>query len=170
MAKKTSLRDFQAYLAERLTSAAQGRASSSWLGLQAGEAHWLIDLADSGEIIQAPKLTQVPMTHPWFSGIANIRGNLYAVADFSMFCGSAPTARNNNARLLLVGTRYGNNASLLVSRMLGLKNPDDFSTETADSGAAPWEIARFSDSQGKIWRKLSVRALFENHEFMNIGA
>jgi twitching motility protein PilI len=92
------------------------------------------------------------------------------VVDFSMFCGSGPTARNNNARLLLVGTRYGTNAALLVSRMLGLKNPADFSPEKADSGAAQWEVARFSDTQGKIWRKLSVRALLENHEFMNIGA
>ena len=169
MAKKTSLRDFQAYLAERLTSAAQGRASSSWLGLLAGDAYWLIDLADSGEIIQAPKLTQVPMTQPWFAGIANIRGNLYAVADFSMFCGSAPTARNNNARLLLVGTPHGANASILVSRMLGLKNPENFTDEASDPTAPAWEEARFADEQGRVWRKLSIRALLDNHEFMNIG-
>lgn len=169
MAKKTSLRDFQTYLAERLKSAAQGRAASSWLGVLAGDTHWLIELADSGEIIQAPKLTQVPLTQTWFAGIANIRGNLHAVADFSMFCGGGPTARNNNARLLLVGTRHGANASLLVSRMLGLKNPEDFTAEAADPAAVPWEIARFSDSQGRIWRKLSVRALLDNQEFMNIG-
>jgi twitching motility protein PilI len=170
MAQKTSLRDFQAYLAERLTSAAKGHGASSWLGLQAGETHWLIDLTDSGEIIQTPRLTQVPLTHPWFAGVANIRGNLHSVVDFSMFSGGAPTARNSNARLLLVGTRYGTNAALLVSRMLGLKNPADFSPEAADSDASPWEVARFTDSQGKIWRKLSVRALLENHEYMNIGA
>lgn len=170
MAKKTSLRDFQAYLAERLTDAALGRAASSWLGLQAGDAHWLIDLADSGEIIQAPKMTQVPMTQPWFAGIANIRGNLHAVADFSMFCGGGPTARNNNARLLLVGSPHGSNASLLVSRMLGLKNPEDFTGEASDPSAVPWEVGRFSDGQGLIWRKLSVRALLDDHEFMNIGA
>lgn len=169
MAKKTSLRDFQTYLAERLKSAAQGRGASSWLGVLAGDTHWLIELADSGEIIQAPRLTQVPLTQPWFAGIANIRGNLHAVADFSMFCGGGPTARNNNARLLLVGTRHGANASLLVSRMLGLKNPEDFTEEEADPAAVAWEVARFSDTQGRIWRKLSVRALLDNPEFMNIG-
>lgn len=169
MAKKTSLRDFQAYLAERLKSAALGRGTSFWLGVLAGDTHWLIDLADSGEIIQAPKLTQVPLTQPWFAGIANIRGNLHAVADFSMFCGGGPTARNSNARLLLVGTRHGANASLLVSRMLGLKNPEDFQVEADGSSPMAWETARFSDGQGQVWRKLSVRALLDNHEFMNIG-
>jgi twitching motility protein PilI len=53
--------------------------------------------------------------------------------------------------------------------MLGLKNPEDFTAEAADPTAVPWEIARFSDSQGRIWRKLSVRALLDNQEFMNIG-
>ena len=86
-----------------------------------------------------------------------------------MFCGSTPTARNNNARLLLVGTPHGANASILVSRMLGLKNPEDFTEEAPDPAAAQWEAARFSDGQGRIWRKLSVRALLDNHEFMNIG-
>lgn len=89
MAKKTSLRDFQAYLAGRLTTAAQGRSASSWLGVRAGEENWLIDLSDSGEIVQALKLTAVPLTRPWFAGIANIRGSLHAVADFSVFCGGA---------------------------------------------------------------------------------
>ena len=46
MAKKTSLRDFQAYLAERILGAAQGRGASSWLGVQAGDDNWLIDLSD----------------------------------------------------------------------------------------------------------------------------
>ena len=81
MAKKTSLRDFQEYLAGRLLGAAQGRGASSWLGVQAGDDKWLIDLSDSGEIVQAPKLTAVPLTRPWFAGIANIRGSLHAVAD-----------------------------------------------------------------------------------------
>lgn len=169
MAKKTSLRDFQSYLAERLTSAAQGRASSSWLGLQAGDAFWLIDLAESGEIIQAPKLTQVPMTHPWFAGIANIRGNLHAVTDFSVFRGGAPTPQNANARLLLIGAKHGANAALLVSRMLGLKSPEDFTPEAQDSNEPSWAAQRFADPQGKVWRKLSVRELLADHDFMNIG-
>ena len=132
MAKKTSLRDFQEYLAGRLLGAAQGRGTSSWLGVRAGDDNWLIDLSDSGEIVQAPKLTAVPLTRPWFAGIANIRGSLYAVADFSVFCGGIPTPRNNNTRLLLVGSKHGANAALLVTRMLGLKNPDDFVAAAAD--------------------------------------
>lgn len=169
MAKKTSLRDFQEYLAGRLTTAAQGRGAASWLGIEAGNEAWVVDLYDSGEIVQAPQLAPVPLTRPWFAGIANIRGNLHAVTDFSVFRGGPPTPHNANARLLLIGVKYGANAALLVSRMLGLKNPEDFTAEPRDPSAAAWEAQRFADTQGKIWRKLSVRELLADHDFMNIG-
>ncbi|PKO35222.1 MAG: chemotaxis protein CheW [Betaproteobacteria bacterium HGW-Betaproteobacteria-7] len=169
MAKKTSLRDFQEYLAARLTTAAQGHGSSSWLGIEAGGETWLVDLADGGEIVQAPQLAPVPLTRPWFAGIANIRGNLHAVTDFSVFRGGSPTPQNTSTRLLLIGAKHGSNAALLVSRMLGLKNPDDFVPETGVADDPPWCAQRFSDTHGNIWRKLSVRDLLADHDFMNIG-
>jgi twitching motility protein PilI len=169
MTKKTSLRDFQEYLAGRLLGAAQGRAATFWLGVQAGEQNWLIDLPDCGEIVQTVKLTAVPLTKPWFAGIANIRGNLHTVVDFPMFCGGAPTPQNTNVRLLLVGGKHGTNCALLVTRMLGLKKPDDFTAGDADPAAPAWGALRFVDGQGNIWRKLSVRDLLTDNDFMNIG-
>jgi len=169
MARKTSLRDFQAYLTARLTNAALGHGASSWLGIEAGDESWLVDLADGGEIVQAPQLLPVPLTRPWFAGLANIRGNLHAVTDFSVFRGGAPIAHNSSRRLLLIGAKHGSNAALLVSRMLGLKNPEDFAPEALLPGESLWCAQRFSDSQGKIWRKLSVRELLADHDFMNIG-
>jgi twitching motility protein PilI len=169
MARKTSLRDFQEYLAVRLTTAAQGKGSSSWLGIEAGNEVWLVDLSDGGEIVQAPQLAPVPLTRPWFAGIANIRGNLHAVTDFSVFRGGPPTPQNANARLLLIGVKHGANAALLVSRMLGLKNPEDFTPAEPDASTPAWGAQRYADTQGKIWRKLSVRDLLADHDFMNIG-
>ena len=169
MAGKTSLRDFQEYLSGRLTGAAHGRSTSSWLGVLVGDENWLVDLSDGGEIVQALKLTPVPLTQPWFAGIGNIRGSLYAVADFSVFCGGTPTPQNSSTRLLLVGSKYGANVALLVNRMLGLKNPEDFVGESVDSAAPAWGAARFSDSQGQIWGKLSVRGLLADNDIMDIG-
>jgi twitching motility protein PilI len=170
MAKKTSLRDFQAYLAERLSAAARGQGAPAWLGLEAGGRQWLIDLAESGEIIQAPRFTRVPLTRPWFAGMANIRGNLHAVSDFSAFCGGTPTLINAHARLLLVGVRYGSNAALLVPQMLGLKKPENFTPAPADATLPAWGSACFTDAAGASWHKLSVRELLADPDFMNIGA
>lgn len=169
MSKKTSLRDFQAYLSDRLSDAAQGGGAASWLGVEAGDESWLVDLSDGGEIVQIVALEPVPMTRPWFAGIANIRGNLYAVTDFSMFRGGGPTRRGGSARLLLIGTRYGVNAALLASRMTGLRHPEDFTPAGDDDAMPAWGRLQFADRQGKIWRKLSVRELLADQDFMNIG-
>lgn len=170
MAPKTSLRDFQEYLAGRLRGAAQGPAATFWLGVQAGAQNWLVDLADCGEIVQSVKLTPVPLTKPWFAGIANIRGNLHTVVDFAMFCGGIATQQNAESRLLLLGGRHGVNAALLVSSMLGLKNPEDFSALDNDPALPPWGTACLADERGSVWHKLSVRDLLTDNEFMNIGA
>ena len=169
MAKKTSLRDFQEYLAGRLSTAAQGHGAASWLGIDVGGASWLIELSDSGEIVQAPHLAAVPLAQPWFAGIANIRGNLYAVTDFSVFCGGPQTPLNTSSRLLLIGTRFGANAALLVSKMLGLKNPEDFTPVGEPHPGPLWGAQQFLDSQGRMWRKLAVRDLLADQNFMNIG-
>ncbi len=170
MARKTSLRDFQQYLAGRLSTAAAGQGGASWLGIGVGNESWLIDLADGGEIVQAPQLAPVPLTRPWFAGIANIRGNLHAVTDFGQFRGGAPTPQNAHARLLLVGTRHGSNAALLVPRLLGLKKPEDFTPAPPAPDMPPWGAQRHVDAQGGLWHKLSVRELLADQDFMNIGA
>jgi twitching motility protein PilI len=170
MVPKTSLRDFQHYLAGRLHGAAQGPAAKFWLGVRAGELGWLVDLADCGEIVQAVKLTPVPLTRPWLAGIANIRGNLHTVADFSLFGGGAATPQNADSRLLLLGGRHAANAALLVSGMLGLKNPDEFTACAGDPALPPWGAGRYVDERGVVWHKLSVRDLLTDNDFMNIGA
>ena len=159
MAKKGSLREFQAHLAKRLAGASN-QSAAGLLGVQAGADLWLLNLTDSGEIIPLPPLTTVPLTKPWFVGIANIRGNLYSVADFSAFQGKESTPQNPSSRLLLIGTRHGNNAALLVTRMLGLRNVDDLTAVAADPNVPPWAAEAYTDKEGRRWKKLNVRELF----------
>lgn len=169
MPRKISLREFQEYLARRLTSAARGEVSSALLGVQSGGESWLLNLSDAGEIIPLPPLAPVPLTHPWFSGIANIRGNLYSVVDFAAFLGRDPTPLNANARLVLIGTRFGINAALLVNRMLGLRPRDAFSPVDAASDQPVWVEAVLADEAGQRWRKLDVPGLLADPAFMHVG-
>ena len=168
MAKRGSLREFQAHLAKRLAGASD-QSAAGLLGFQSGSDYWLISLSDSGEIIPLPPLSTVPLTKPWFVGIANIRGNLYSVADFSAFQGKETTPQNTTSRLLLIGTRHGNNAALLVTRMLGLRNKDNLTLAPADQNAPPWTGQAYTDLEGRRWKMLDVSALLIDEEFMDIG-
>ena len=91
-AGKLDLRAFQQELATRLAAKTAAQVESSRLGVAAAGQQWLIRLAEAGEVIPAPPLAPVPLTKPWFLGVANIRGNLYTVVDFAGFLGHAVAA------------------------------------------------------------------------------
>ena len=123
----------------------------------------------SAEIVPLTPLTAVPLTQPWFAGIANIRGNLYSVVDFSAFQGKEATPQNSGSRLLLIGTRHGSNAALLVTRMLGLRNIDDLVPAAAQADGEPWAGEAYTDNEGHRWRRLDVRRLLSDERFLEIG-
>lgn len=169
MAKRISLREFQESLSQRLTSAHRGEARRALLGVASGSEHWLFDLSDSGEVVPMPALTAVPLTKPWFAGIANIRGTLYSVVDFSAFRGQEPTRRNANARLLLIGARHGTNSALLVDRTLGLRSVDDLDLVSSGELAPAWRGEVRQDAQGHKWTLLRLRELLSDQAFLDIG-
>jgi twitching motility protein PilI len=169
MAKRISLREFQESLVHRLTSAQRGETRRALLGIASGPDHWLLDLSDSGEVVPLPSLTAVPLTKPWFAGIANVRGTLYSVVDFSAFRGAEPTRRNANARLLLVGARHGINSALLVDRTLGLKSLDDLEAAPRPAESPAWAGDCLQDAQGRRWTLLRLRELFSDPLFLDVG-
>jgi twitching motility protein PilI len=179
MAKRISLREFQQSLSERLVSARRGEGSQALLGIESGAddlpggSHWLIDLADSGEVAPLPQLTPAPLTKPWFAGIANIRGVLYSVVDFSAWRGGAPTPCNEQSRLLLVGARHGINSALLVRRALGLRPQLQMhaagETRGVSAETAPWLGGRFRDAQDVIWTQLRIPALLADPNYLDIA-
>jgi len=167
--KKISLREFQESLVQRLTSARAGQSSRALLGVQAGKDYWLLDLSDSGEIVPLTQLTGVPLTKPWFCGMANIRGTLYSVVDFSAFQGGEVTPQNADSRLLIVGSRFGINSALLVNRTLGLRNLDQMESRAAEADPRPWVGEQYADAQGNIWKRLNLRNLLSQPDFLEIG-
>lgn len=181
MAKRISLREFQQNLSERLVSARRGEGGRALLGVESGSdelpggSHWLIDLADSGEVAPLPELTPAPLTKPWFAGIANIRGVLYSVVDFAAWRGGAPTPINAQSRLLLVGARHGINTALLVRRALGLRPQmelhavGDAEPQGAGGEVAPWLGGRFTDAQNVIWTQLRIPALLADSNYLDIA-
>jgi twitching motility protein PilI len=169
MAKRISLREFQESLARRLSSAQRGETRHALLGVASGADFWLLDLTDSGEVVPLTTLTTVPLTKPWFAGIANVRGTLYSVVDFSAFRGGELTRRNANARLLLVGARHGINSALLVDRTLGLRNLDDLELIADPEVKAAWAGESRQDVQGHKWTLLKLKELFADPSFLDIG-
>lgn len=169
MARRTGLREFQLSVAERLRTAATREAVSSKLGFQVGGANWFVSLHHVSEVIPLPPVVPVPLTQPWFCGVANVRGNLFSIIDFSAFQGAEATAGTTERRVILVSDKLIGGAGLLVSRMLGLRNPEQFTAEERTGDLASWVGAVFRDATGAPWRELDVPRLAKDRRFLEVG-
>ena len=165
--RRLSLRDYQRELAERLRLADSARSASK-LGVQVGSETWLIDLVEAGEVIPVPPITHVPLTRPWFRGVANVRGNLYSVVDFAAFVGVGSVELTERSRLVLLGERLRSAAALLVDRSLGLRNPDQLQARPMQ-GQAAWVRAQYNEADGGAWKELDAAQLVQHEQFLNPG-
>ena len=163
MSKRFDLREFQQQLLNRLQEQKSKSAQVSTLGVQVGQQYWLVDMPDISEVMSLPMLTPVPLTKPWYCGIANVRGNLYSIIDFGLYTGGTPILHEGQSRVLLVGQKFAFNAGLMVSRVLGLRNSKDWKHIEQDG------TTLLQDENGQMWRKLDVPVLLEQAEFLQIG-
>ena len=170
MARRTGLREFQLSVAERLRTASTRATVASRLGFQVGAENWFVALHQVSEVIPVPQMVPVPRTHSWFRGVANVRGNLYSIVDFSAYQGREPTPPGVERRVILVSERLVPGAGLMVSRMLGLRSPEQFSAAQRPAGAAPWVAAAYTDAGGTRWLELDLPVLAREQRFLEVGA
>ena len=173
MARRTGLREFQLSVAERLRTAVSRTALSSKLGFQVGGDNWFVALHQVSEVIPVPATVGVPLTHSWFRGVANVRGNLYSVIDFAGFLGEAieplPLGAPQ-ARLVLFGPRVGElRAGLVVTRVLGLSNLAELVRSDAAVDAPAWYGARWTDKAGGVLQEIDLALLAQDPGFLQVG-
>ena len=169
MAKKFNLREFQTTLSQKLHAAASRDNTGSRLGFRVGEVNWLVSLSDTEEVIPVPPVVHIPGACRWFRGVVNIRGNLYAVSDFSDFMGQGVTPDHADCRLLIPHHDFGVNAALLIRATLGLKNVNQY--QVRNEGAAhPWISRRYADESGADWCDMDFGQLLGNEAFLKVEA
>jgi len=164
MSKRFSLREFQQGILDRIQhqeTLATERAAT--LGIQVGQGLWLIEMQDISEVLPPPQVTPVPLTQPWYRGVANVRGNLYSISDLAAFMGAGETQTDNQARVLLANPKLDCNVGLLVTRVLGLRDTKAWSHEVLDSEE------QYRDEQGQMWRKLDLAQLVQQPDFLQVG-
>lgn len=167
MARKFNLRQFQTELSRRMQAAAENPAQASRLGFQAAGANWLISLEDIDEVMPIPPIEPTPGTVRWFRGIANIRGNLYAVSDLTDFLTGSPAQTGSEGRLLLIHRKHGINAAFIVQRALGLRQSGQFSP-AENSANQPFTNALFVESNGINWHELNLAGLLADPAFLSV--
>lgn len=175
MANKEALRELQSRLAERMQHARTAQTVQSWLAVECRGLGVLLPLEQAGEIHAAVSPVPVPHTHPWFRGVANLRGGLYGVVDLGSYLGlephqDAPVARDQ-ARLVAVNPQFGVNCAVLVDRLAGLKRADQLTREPAREGEPRPGFAgdQWADADGRLWQEVKLAELAGDEQFLGIS-
>lgn len=161
-ARRVRLREYQQQLLERMQAArTSSGARANGLGVEAGGVRYLLDLLEAGEIVPVPALTRVPLTRPWYLGLANIRGSLVGVVDLAAYLGQpAPgSAPQGAARIVTLAPALGVPCGLLVTRVLGLRHAADMVPDGD----------KLVDADGQAWTPLALAALVREERFLQVG-
>jgi twitching motility protein PilI len=143
---------------------------SQWscIAFRVGDNSLSVSLDEVVEILDMPKLTRVPLAQTWVCGIANIRGNLLPVVDFSGFLNGEVTCTGEKTRVLVIDYN-GVYSGLVVDEVYGLKHfmeneYTDVKPEI-DEFLLPY-IRNGFYREGKMWHEISLFALAESPRFM----
>jgi len=165
-----STEEYQNTLNGQIISAGKNETSPAVLGVAVGEDRYLIPMIEVSEVIPIPKLARVPLTQPWFLGLANVRGNLYGITDLGVYLGGDPTPFNLKSRILLVSPGNKLYGGFIVNSMLGIRNLSEFTPVKSGKKKLPKGISRqFNDTEGRLWRELSLSELIQDEKFLQIA-
>ncbi len=164
------LLEFQRDLWTRLQRARTTDVASSRLGVSCSGQRWLLALQQTDSIMPLPPVASIPAVQSWYSGLVNVRGNLYGVIDLAEFLGGEPTMRNMNTRIVVVAKQLKVNAAIMVSQMLGLRNLNLLKPRSITKDASAWIRAEYVDENGDTWRELDLAILTANKRFMSVAA
>jgi len=167
---RTSLREFQTRLAQRLSAAQTGQSPSRWLAVVAGQRHLLLPLEQAGEISPMQRPTALPHAQPWFLGLVNLRGQLCGAVHLGQFLGETAQPIGAQARLIQFATDLDINAALLVDQLVGLRSPDQLQPGGSERSeeSPPWIGAAYRDQDRQEWQVLDLLALAESDAFLRV--
>jgi twitching motility protein PilI len=159
-ARRTRLRQYQEELLERMQAArTSSGARTHQLGVEIGGERYLLDLLEAGEIVPVPPLASVPLTQPWYLGLANIRGSLVGVVDLARFFGHDAAPAGPASRLVTFAASLGMPCGFLAARVHGLRQAAEMTPKDG----------RLVDADGQTWTPLALGALAQDERFLQVG-
>jgi twitching motility protein PilI len=168
MAKGSSLRDYQTSILARLEDAkkAGAEAPAGYLGVVIGSKNVLVNLQEISETLPVTDIHRVPIVKPWFLGVANVRGVLYAINDLAQLLENTVTSISSNARMLLMSETITSNVAFVVDRMIGLRKLDEMKLhEELKDETTCLRAQTYQDAENRIWYMLDCDKLVRSKEF-----
>lgn len=155
--------------------AARGPDSREWVGIgcRLANEHFLVPRSDVREVMMMPStITRVPGARDWVAGLANLRGQLLAVADLRSFLGAGSSRSARTARVLVLDTT-DMQVGVIVDEVYGFRRflASEFSSDVPQTElrCERW-LAGTCTRGSDVWPVLSLQQLVAANEFQQAAA
>lgn len=168
MSKQSQLREYQTSILARLENAKKAGAESpaGYLGVVIGGKNVLVNLQEISETLPIMDIHPVPLVKPWFLGVANVRGVLYAINDLAQLVENTTTQISSSARLLLISDSVTNNVAFLVDRLVGLRKLEEMQLgEKMPDDNICLKEQIYQDGENRTWYMLDCDKLVRSKDF-----
>lgn len=146
-------------------------ASTQWLGVafSLGGEQLVAPLGDIAEVLSMPDVTPVPLSKPWMTGVANVRGRLLPITNLGQFLGLPTNQGRTQTKKLLVVDQSKIFSGLLVDDVLGIQtfNQRQYEPEglPAESPLAAYTHGRFRQNE-QVWYIFMPSLLAEDQRYL----
>jgi twitching motility protein PilI len=168
MAKESHLREYQTNILARLEEAKKvgAEAPAGYLGVVIGSKNVLVNLQEISETLPIADIHRVPIVKPWFLGVANVRGVLYAINDLAQMLENTFTTISSNARLLLMSDAVTSNVAFVVDKMIGLRKLNEMQLrDEVSEESTCLKTQTYQDQENRVWHMLDCDKLVRSKEF-----
>jgi len=148
--------------------------SEEWAGITfgLGDTRLACKIERITEILPCPQSTPVPGAKPWIVGLANVRGELLTVIDFTRYLTGVRTPIRASSRLLATSLNKAP-IGLLVDEVFGQRHfldSDSVAAELPDDSSMRAVISKKHQLGSETWHELDLDRLFNSAEFLNGAA
>jgi twitching motility protein PilI len=169
MAKRESLKMYQDSILEKMEAARMADAGQTNLlfGFNAGTRNFLISGKDVSELTSPSTLEPIPVSKPWAAGVANIKGSVHSVTDFSVLTGGEPIKRG---KFMVFEPHVIVGSALLITRMTGLHELADVGTaiDAPEMKAMPNWITSCYEMNGEKYYMVDAALLASDERFSKL--
>ena len=168
MAKNSQLREYQNNILAKLENAKKAGAASpaGYLGVIIGEMNVLVNLQEISETLPIASIKHVPLVKPWFLGMVNVRGVLYAINDIANLLKNNSTSLSSNSRMLLISDSVSKNVAFIVDKLIGLRRLDEMTVrEEISLDTICLKPQTYLDTDNKVWHLLDCHLLVSSTVF-----
>jgi len=135
MAEKVKLRDYQKSILDRL------------------------------DVVRTDAIQPIPLVKPWFLGVTNVRGVLYAINDLGMMLDDSATELSSDTRMVLINQNITSNVGILINRLIGLRNLSVLTKRDETEDNLCFKQESYTDEDGQVWYVLDLERLVNSKEF-----